>query len=68
IIQDFFSKLTWIIRTNKIQPHNIYNIDQKGFTLGFSAWSQVFCPPYRQNPLVMQDRSHELLTVLECFI
>lgn len=41
-------------------------MDEKGFILGFSARSRVVCRSYRRNPLVTQDRSRELLTVLEC--
>lgn len=63
---DFFRKLDYILRKNKIQPQDIYNMDEKGFILGFSAQSWVVCRSYLHNPLVTQDGSWELLTVLEC--
>lgn len=66
IIRDFFRKLDRILQKNKIQPQDIYNMDEKGFILGFSARSRVICRSYRRNPLVTQDGSWELLTALEC--
>ena len=41
-------------------------MNEKDFILGFSARSWVDCRSYRRNPLVTQDGSRELLTVLEC--
>jgi hypothetical protein len=65
-LRDYFRKLQLVLRKYKIEAKDTYNMDEKGFILGFSARSRVICRSYRRNPLVTQDGSRELLTVLEC--
>ena len=36
LIKDYFRKLQTLLRKYKFLPHNIYNMDEKGFLLGLS--------------------------------
>ena len=65
-IRDYFRKLQRVIRAHNIEEGDKYNMDEKGFFLGFSSRSRVICRSYRRNPLVTQDGHRGLLTVLEC--
>ena len=65
-LRDYFRKLQKVIRIHKIEEGEKYNMDEKGFILGFSTRSRVICRSYRRNPLVTQDGNREMLTVLEC--
>jgi hypothetical protein len=44
----------------------MYNMDEKGFIIGYSAKAKVICCARRRNPRVTQDGKREMLTVVEC--
>ena len=49
----------------KFRPQDIYNMDKRGFILGFSSRAKVICRARRRNPHITQDGSREMLTVLD---
>jgi len=40
-LKDYFAKLLRLIRTRKIQPEDIFNMDEKGFIIGMSSKAKV---------------------------
>lgn len=65
ILHDYFNKLQKLLRKHRFLPENIWNMDEKGFSLGFSSRAKVICRAARRNPHVAQDGSREMLMVLE---
>jgi len=65
-LKDYFAKLLRLIRTRKIQPEDIFNMDEKGFIIGMSSKAKVICRTGRRPPWVMKDGTREMLTVIEC--
>jgi len=55
-----------LIRTRKLQPEDIFNMDEKGFIIGMSLKAKVICQRGRWPPWVTQDGMREMLTVIEC--
>jgi len=64
-LKDYFTKVLRLIRTHKIQPEDIFNMDEKGFIIGMSSKAKVICRTSRWPPRVMQDGTREMLTVIE---
>ncbi|KAH0602245.1 uncharacterized protein H6S33_009886 [Morchella sextelata] len=68
-LRDYFNKLSRLVRrliSLGLWPSDdIYNFDEKGFILGYSAKAKVICRSGRRNPNVAQDGSRELITVVE---
>ena len=64
-LRDYYNKLQRLLRKHHFLPGNIWNMDEKGFILGFSSRAKVICRAARRNPHVAQDGSREMLTVLE---
>lgn len=64
-LRDYYNKLQKLLRKHHFLSENIWNIDEKGFILGFSSHAKVICGAARRNPHVAQDGSREMLTVLE---
>ena len=62
-IIDFFHKL--VLKEYNFLPENIYNMDEKGFTLGVSNRSKFVCKAGRCPPRVTQDGTRELITAIE---
>jgi len=65
-LKDYFVKLLRLIRTRKIQPEDIFNMDEKGFIIGMSSKAKVICWTGRWPLQVTQDGTREMLTVIEC--
>lgn len=68
-LRDYFNKHSRLVRRLiplGLRPSDdIYNFDEKGFILGYSAKAKVICRSGRRNPNVAQDGSRELITVVE---
>jgi len=65
-LRDYFCKLQRLIRKHNFRPEDMYNMDQKGFIIGYSSKAKVICRAGRRPPRVTQDGTREMLTVLEC--
>ena len=42
-LRDYFNKFGRLMRKYKFHPQDIYNMDEKGFILGFSSRAKVIC-------------------------
>ena len=65
ILKQSFEVLGPLIKKNSIQPHNIYNMDEKGLQMGKSARVKVICVRGRKSPPLMKDGNRELITAIE---
>jgi len=65
ILRDYFNKLQKLLRTHCFLSGNSWNMDEKGFILGFSSRAKVICRATQRNPHMAQNGSREMLTVLE---
>ena len=67
-VQDHFKKLEQLMSQYKIAKANIYNMDEKGFLMGFASRSKVICryQGYKQSAKIAEDANRELITVLDC--
>jgi len=65
-LKDYFTKLLRLIQTHKIQPEDIFNMDEKGFIIGISSKAKIICRTRRRPPRMTQDGIREMLTVIEC--
>ena len=54
-----------LLRKHNILPHNIYNIDEKGFLLGMSNWAKVIVRRGRGPPRETENGSRGWITVVE---
>ena len=63
ILKHAFDVLATVIRN--IDPHNIYNMDEKGLQMGKSARVKVICVRGRRSPPLMTDGDRELVTAIE---
>ena len=50
----------------KVQPENIYNMDEMGLLPGLALKVRVICRRGRRNPWYTQDGNREMVTVVEC--
>jgi len=66
IINHFFNRLSELRSRYHIQPQNMWNFDEKGFLLGVASKEKVLCRAGRRNPHVIQEGSHEWITLIEC--
>jgi len=65
-LRDNFCKLQRLLRKHGFQSNGIYNMEEKGFVLGYSAKAKLICRCGRRPPRVTQDGTRELVTVIEC--
>jgi len=65
-LKDYFAKLICLIRTRKLQPEDIFNMDEKGFIIGLSVKAEVICRAGWRPPQVTQDGTRQMLMVIEC--
>ena len=49
LIASYFQKLEIVPRKHKFKPHNMYNMDEKGFLLGISDHGEVIVRRGRRN-------------------
>ena len=54
IVDDHFTKLGKVLRTNRFTPEAITNVDEKGFIMGVAPRTRVTCRG-KKNPRVKQD-------------
>ena len=54
-----------LLRKHNFLPHNIYNMDEKGFLLGISNQAKVIVRRGRGLPQQIQNGSRELITVVD---
>ena len=66
MIKDYFQKLDKVLKKYAFKPKNMYNMDEKGFLLGYNNRAKVIVRHRRQMPTETQDRSREWITVVEC--
>ena len=64
-INHFFDLLADVKSRFKIQPRNIWNADEKGFSLGVGGKEQVICESLNHFPRLVQDGNREWLTITE---
>jgi hypothetical protein len=64
-IKDYFKKLKAVIARYKIRDENIWNMDEKGFTLGLANRAKVVARAGRRPPRTTHDGTRELITVIE---
>jgi len=48
-----------------IEPHNLYNMEEKGFLMGTAMRYKVICRSVRRTPKLTQDGSRDWVTVIE---
>jgi len=66
ILRDFFTILDKVIKEFKIGPHNIYNMDEKGFLIGLIQRSlRVIEKSDEKAAFLRQPGSRETVTVIE---
>ena len=65
ILKQAFDILGPLIKRRHIQPHNIYNMDEKGLIMGKSARVKVICVRGRKSPPLIKEGNRELLTAIE---
>ena len=63
-IKDYFRELRDVIRY-KIREENMWNMDEKGFTLGTANRAKTIARAGRHPPQAIHDGTHELITVNE---
>jgi hypothetical protein len=64
-IADHFKKLGKVIRTERLRPHQITNVDEKGIILGYSSKSKVITRRGKKSPYVRQHGKREMVTLME---
>ena len=64
-IKDYFKKLQVVIAKYRIQDENMWNMDEKGFTLGTANKAKVMARAGRRPPRTTHDGTRELVTVVE---
>ena len=65
-IRDYFNKLGATPQKYNFQPHNMYNMDEKGFQLGMHNRAKVIIHHRHHPPIEKMDGSHKWITVMEC--
>ena len=66
-LEDYFTKLADILQKYHIPPHNIYNLDEKGFMMGVAARSKVIVRRHSKIQATLEHNGNrELVTVVEC--
>ena len=66
MIRDYFQKLDKFLKKYAFKQKNMYNMDEKGFLLGYNNRAKVIVQNRRQMPTETQDRSREWITVVVC--
>ena len=64
-IKDYFKKLKAVISKYRILEENMWNMDEKGFTLSTANRSKVIARAGRQLPKTTHDGTRELITIIE---
>jgi len=65
-LRDYFCKLQHLSRKHGFQSNGIYNMDEKGFVVGYSAKAKLICRHGRHPRRVTQDGTRELGTGIQC--
>ena len=65
-IRNYFNKLGAVLRKYNFQPHNMYNMNEKGFLLGVHNPAKVIVRHRHCPPIEKMDGSREWITVVEC--
>ena len=65
-IRDYFNKLGAALRKYGFQPHNMYNVDEKGFLLGVHNRAKVIVRHGRRPPIEKIDGPRQWIIVVEC--
>ena len=66
MIKDYFLKLDKALKKYAFKPENMYNMDEKGFLLGYNNRTKVIVRHKRRMLTETQDGSRERITVVEC--
>ena len=66
-IKDYFQKLQMLLWKHNFLPHNIYNMDEKGFLLGISNQAKVTVRRGRGPPQEIENGSRELITAVDTY-
>jgi len=64
-INHFFALLAGVKSRLKIHPRNIWNADEKGFSLGVGSKEKVICESLNHFPRLVQDGNREWVTLIE---
>ena len=65
VIASYFQKLEIILRKYKFKPHNMYNMDEKGFLLCISDRGKVIVRRGQRNAEEMTDGSRDWVTAVK---
>ena len=65
LIKPYFTKLESLLCKYKFKPHNMYNMDEKGFLLGVSHRAKVIVRRGWQNAEETTDGSRDWITAVE---
>ena len=63
-IKDHFKKLKAVISKYRILEDNMWNMDEKGFTLGIANRSKVIARAGRRPPKTTHDGTRELIIII----
>ena len=66
IIKDYFQKLDKVLKMYVFKLENMYNMDEKGFLLGYNNRARVIVRHRWRMATETQDGSREWITVVEC--
>ena len=66
MIRDYFQKLDKVLKKYAFKPENMYNVDEKGFLLGYNNRARVIVRHRRRMSTETQDGSREWITAVEC--
>lgn len=64
-IQTFYSRLQEVRSRFHIKAEDIWNFDEKGFSIGQSDTRKVFCRANRRNPSLVQEGGRDWVTVFK---
>jgi len=64
-INHFIDLLADVKSRFKIHPQNIWNADEKGFSLGVGSKEEVICESLNHCPCLVQDGNREWVTLIE---
>lgn len=66
LIAEYYDILEELLATYKIEPHNIYNMDEKGIQLGIGGRTMVLVDRDQKGAVYhIEDGNRELVTIIE---
>ncbi|KAF5375872.1 hypothetical protein D9615_008241 [Tricholomella constricta] len=65
-VNEFFEIYHELITSLQIEPHNIYNMDEKGIQLGIGKRALVLVDRDQKTVQQLENGDRELVTVIEC--